>query len=240
MFYGTVKVHKVNNPLRPIVSTIGSATYNVSKLLSEILRPYAQQADSYVQNTKDFLEALKDIHIADNEVMVSCGVKSLFTSVPTDDAKQTIRGLLESDAHLNEKTKLSAKTVMDLLDLSLSTRNFQFRQKHYELTDGLPMGAPASPTIANIFMMSFERKALESFRERPKAWLRYVDDIFSIIKRSAVNDLLIHLNNQHTSVQFTLEIERDGKLPFMDVTVHRAGNELKTNVYQNPHTQVDT
>ena len=34
--------------------------------------------------------------------------------------------------------------------------------------------------------------------------------------------------------QFTLEIERDGKLPFMDVTVHRAGNELKTNVYRKP------
>ena len=95
LFYGTVKVHKVNSPLRPIVSTIGSATYNVSKLLSDILRPYAQQADSYEQN-KDFLEALKDIHIADDEVVVSFNVKSLFTRVPTDDAKQTIRELLES------------------------------------------------------------------------------------------------------------------------------------------------
>ena len=38
-FYGLPKLHEVNNPLRPIVSLPGSPTYNLSKYLSDILKP---------------------------------------------------------------------------------------------------------------------------------------------------------------------------------------------------------
>ena len=86
LFYGSVKIHKADNPLRPIVSTVGSATYAVSKLVSRILSPYAREAPSYIDNSSDFIAKLKDITIDDDEVMVSFDVKSLFTSVPTKGA----------------------------------------------------------------------------------------------------------------------------------------------------------
>nr|XP_029729079.1 uncharacterized protein LOC115266693 [Aedes albopictus] len=35
--YGLPKTHKENRPLRPVVSTIGSATYNIAKYLSDII-----------------------------------------------------------------------------------------------------------------------------------------------------------------------------------------------------------
>jgi hypothetical protein len=38
-FYGLPKIHKENIPLRPIVSLPGSPTYNLSKYLSDILKP---------------------------------------------------------------------------------------------------------------------------------------------------------------------------------------------------------
>jgi hypothetical protein len=38
-FYGLPKIHKDNNPLRPIVSLPGSPTYNLSKYLADILKP---------------------------------------------------------------------------------------------------------------------------------------------------------------------------------------------------------
>ena len=52
---------------------------------------------------------------------------------------------------------------MDMLNLCLQTRQFQFREKYYELVDGLAMGSPVSPPVANIFMADFETEALESF-----------------------------------------------------------------------------
>ncbi|XP_076043610.1 uncharacterized protein LOC143026725 [Oratosquilla oratoria] len=38
--FGNVKTHKPNNPIRPIISQIPTATYSVAKRLNEILNPY--------------------------------------------------------------------------------------------------------------------------------------------------------------------------------------------------------
>ena len=46
-----------------------------------------------------------------------------------------------------------------------------------------------------------------------------------------------HLNGQNTDIQFTREIEEDGKLPFLDCLVGRNNNELRTTIYRKPtHT----
>lgn len=37
--YGTPKIHKKDIPLRPIVDSIGSVIYNLSKALVEIIKP---------------------------------------------------------------------------------------------------------------------------------------------------------------------------------------------------------
>ena len=58
------------------------------------------------------------------------------------------------------------------------------------------MGSPISPSIANLFVEQLEGKALDSFlHNRPKTWLRYVDDVFSILKKAHVKVLFRHLNN---------------------------------------------
>ena len=38
-FYGLSKIHKTGNPLRPIISSRGSVTYRVAKVLSKELKP---------------------------------------------------------------------------------------------------------------------------------------------------------------------------------------------------------
>ena len=42
----------------------------------------------------------------------------------------------------------------------------------YELEDGLAMGAPVLPVVANIFMAELETKALEGFGCAPSVWYR--------------------------------------------------------------------
>ena len=54
LFYGSVKLHKPENPIRPIVSAVGSATYQLAKFVSKRLRCYAQKAPSYLLNTKKY------------------------------------------------------------------------------------------------------------------------------------------------------------------------------------------
>ena len=59
-FYGLPKLHKPNIPLRPIVSSIGSPTYNLSKELARILSPLRGKTTSYIKNSSHFVEMIKD------------------------------------------------------------------------------------------------------------------------------------------------------------------------------------
>lgn len=83
------------------------------------------------------------------------------------------------------------------------------------------MGSPLSPVIANLFMEDFEEKALRTATLKPKLWLRYVDDTFVIWThgKDRLTEFLNHLNNIHEKIQFTMETEDRGQLPFLDVLV---------------------
>ena len=68
-------------------------------------------------------------------------------------------------------------------------------------------------------------------------WLRYVDDTFTAVHKDGIDDFHEHLNRQNADIQFTKEIEENGKIPFLDCLVTRDNNKLKTTIYRKPtHT----
>ena len=70
-------------PIRPIVSKIRTATYNLSKYLAKLLLPLSQ-SEYTIKNTKQFIEQIRMKQVPDGYRMVSYDVKSLFTSVPLE------------------------------------------------------------------------------------------------------------------------------------------------------------
>jgi predicted sulfurtransferase len=62
----------------------------------------------------------------------------------------------------------------------------------------------------------------------------HVDDIFVILKKSQVNETLNWLNSQLQKIQFTMEEEQSGQLPFLDVMVQRQYIQLNLDVYLKP------
>ena len=81
-----------------------------------------------------------------------------------------------------------------------------------------------SQVVADIFMEHIERQTLTTFREPPRIWLRYVDDVFCVIKSSVIDDFHHHLNANCPNVKFTLELEDNSSLAFMHVRVNRTPN----------------
>ena len=69
-FYGLPKIHKVNVPLRPIASFVNSPTYNISKILSKIIKPVMTNSFS-VKNSIDFIDRIKDVVIEEDDILVS-------------------------------------------------------------------------------------------------------------------------------------------------------------------------
>ena len=121
--------------------------------------------------------------------------------------------------------------------------HFSFNGKTYRQVNGVAMGSPLGPVIANIFMVELEKRLIPTMGERISLWFRYVDDIFTFIKRDEVENIVRILNGFHENIKFTYEKEIDGTISFLDVKVlknadgsfdtdiHRKGTD--TNVYLN-------
>ena len=94
------------------------------------------------------------------------------------------------------------------------------------------MGSPLGPVLAGIFVVELERTIWPALREHMSPWKRYVDDTISYIKEESIEHVLSKLNGYHDNIEFTYEIENDGKLPFLDVLVIRKDYEVETTVYR--------
>ena len=96
------------------------------------------------------------------------------------------------------------------------------------------MGSPVSHIVANLCMEEIEKLAHNQSTLPPKKWFRFVDDIFSIIKRHMLNNFHNLLNYIDSHIKFPMEQELDRKLSFLDTLITRNSASLFINVYRKP------
>ena len=149
------KVHKDNYPLRPILSAIRTANYDVAKFLVPILAPLT--TNEYTLNDSfHFISSLRGFGINNSHVMASFDVKSLFTQIPLDE---TIENCLE-ELFMNSEIVNGFKRsqLKELLFLATKECYFLFNDSLYKQIDGVSMGSCLGPSLANIFMCYIENK----------------------------------------------------------------------------------
>jgi hypothetical protein len=101
------------------------------------------------------------------------------------------------------------------------------------------MGSPVSAIVAELFLQKLEITCVDPMSSII-FWKRYVDDVFAIIRARKIQEILAKINNFHKDIEFTLEMEQDGKLPFLDVmTYEREDKAIGHYVYRKP-TQTNT
>ena len=100
-----------------------------------------------------------------------------------------------------------------------------------------PMGGPASSTTAEMYMQTYERTAITMALHPPKVWERFIDDLYSTLKRTHLENISHHINNLHQNIKFTMEEESNGELAFLDTLLKRNNGEISLMVYRKPtHT----
>ena len=129
---------------------------------------------------------------------------------------------------------LDKSLFREMLKLSIYDSHFLFNGTLFKQVDGCAMGSPLGPVLANIFMNSLETEFLESCPTvfKPMIYKRYVDDTFAAFSNSSqANAFLDFINSKHPNINFTMELENNNSLPFLDVLVSK-NDVVTTSVYR--------
>ena len=228
-FYILPKIHKVNNPGRPIVSSNNHPTERISQFFDFHLKPLVCTIQSYVKDTTDFRNKLTAIdNLPDNALPVSLDVTSLYTKIPHNEGIDACRFILQKRTNKHIPTE----TICDLIRIILTMNNFTFNSKHYLQKHGTAMGTRIAPSYANLFLSNFERDAVLNSPHQPYLWLRFIDDIFMIWNAGPekLKVFVDYLNNLHSTIKLTCS-HSPSNIPFLDVMVSVKDGSIETDLY---------
>jgi hypothetical protein len=229
--YGNPKIHKdnVNPPLRPIISTIPTPGYEISKKVNHLIRPYISKNYS-VESTQEFMGIIKST--TPNEIVASLDVVSLFTNVPVH---KTIQIILDSIYRNNElpPIKIPENELKELLLICTTQTPFRApNDQLYVQVDGVSMGCVLEHTFANFYMGYLESEVLDTVHF-DKIYCRYVDDIFLSVGLQQDIDWIKSSFESHSVLQFTIDYAENNIINFLDVQIEVSPDKstFSTSVY---------
>ena len=233
--YGLPKTHKLKSnldtlKLRPIVSCIKSYNYDLSKFLTTLLSPHIPK-DYCADDTFTFVKNIREVS-SPNKFMVSYDVTSLFTNIPLEE---TINIAVDIILKSNPRIKISKDELKKLFQFATSQSHFLFDGQFYDQVDGVAMGSPLGPVLANLFMAYHEKDWIENYTSpRIFFYKRYVDDIFCLVESEIeAKKFLGYLNEKHPNIKFTMETEVNKSIPFLDVLITSSTDgTFQTSVYR--------
>ena len=123
----------------------------------------------------------------------------------------------------------------NLLAMATKESFFMFNNRFYKQIDGVAMGSPLGPALANIFMCNFEKKWLKNCPHtlKPVFYRWYADDIFVLFSSlDQADKFKKYLSSKHPNISFSLEKENDGPISFLNINIFREKGKFVTNVYR--------
>ena len=235
IMYGLPKIHKTNIPLRPVLSSFKTHNYNAAKFLIPYIDKYAKNEYS-LSNSYEFFTDLKSFRINKDNFIVSLDITSLYTNVPLRETIDILTTLVY-DQDKESFRGMSKKEFKTLLELAIGDTYFVFDKEYYKQIDGLAMGSPLSATLANIFLCFHEKNWIHNCPAdfKPIYYKRYVDDTFVIFRnREHAQNFLNYMNTRHDNISFTMELEENNQIPFLDILIKKTDNEIDTSIYRKP------
>ena len=116
---------------RPILSAVGTHSYDLSKYLLSILSPLLTSR-FLLSDTFSFLDELRNSNLdSDNVVMASFDINSLFTNVPLDETIDIIINKAFSNAPSFHNFTLT--DLKKLLDIAVKDSHFILSTLHRRL-----------------------------------------------------------------------------------------------------------
>ena len=245
-FYILPKIHKKGDtwpipnrmpPGRPVVSDIDSESYRVSDYVDFFLKPLACKHPSYIKNSYDFIDKIKNCPINKHTYLVTGDVTSLYTNMKHDIMLSSIKKIFETYPDPNRPVN----HLLKLLKLMIENNDFEFNSETYLQICGCPQGKIIGPSAANIYMIDFDKAAMSDFKIKPSIFFRFLDDVFLLWNGSLeeLKEYETFLNNLIPGIEIKLEASLIS-VNFLDITIYKNQNSsnntfsLGTKIYVKP------
>lgn len=110
-------------------------------------------------------------------------VNSLYTNIPHETARWVVQNVLDKRCDLFPPTHF----LMDLLEIVLEKNYFVQENRFFLQVNGVAMGSPIAPSIANLYMASLEEQYVLNSEANPLLEdlimvKRFLDDYVIIFK----------------------------------------------------------
>ena len=153
-------------------------------------------------------------------------------NIPQAETIQICADALYSSEH--PSAPFPRQIFVELMEMATSSVEFSFNDIMHRQIDGVAMGSPLGPALANIFVGYYESKLFQT-TSKPEMYHRYMDDTFVVFSNEDECDLFLDsLNSLHPYLRFIFEEESSLALPLLDVLAKKSLFKFITYIYRKP------
>ncbi|XP_074028848.1 uncharacterized protein [Leptinotarsa decemlineata] len=228
-FYGLPKIHKPILSLRPIISGVNSPNREVAQLITDILSiAYKNDNNFFVKDSFQFCNFINEFQLPPNHIIISLDAKALFNNISCTTA---INSITKHWIDISKCCKLTLSQFIQAIEFLYDSTVFSFSNNIYKQIQGMPMGSPVSPILAQYVMDDLVEACMNKLSFQIPFLKKYVDDFILSIPHNGINEILQVFNHYDELVQFTIEEEDSNRsVPFLDSRlIRRENNSLITS-----------
>jgi hypothetical protein len=84
--HGTIKLHKEEKSVRPIVNWKNSPGYKIATLITRLLKDSTHLSYTYnIQNSEKLINSLKELEIQSDTKVCSLDIKNMYANIPQQE-----------------------------------------------------------------------------------------------------------------------------------------------------------
>ena len=196
-FYLKPKIHKPNNPSRPIIYACSCPTELISSFLHKKIAHSVKSLPTYIKDTNHVAKILKQFSFpGNNKFLFTMDITSLYTVIPNNE------GLLALKYFFDQCTvkEPSSDTLLCLTELD----RFTFSGEIFKQVNSVAMGNKMGPNYVNLFVGYVD----QFDGPKPEIFGWYTDDCLGVTTctKEELERFIGFDNTFHLALKFTQEI----------------------------------
>jgi hypothetical protein len=184
-------------------------------------------------NTTHCAESLIKLNVLPTSKIITLDITNLYTNIPSKETIELVYHMLQE--MIPDSKKLHDE-INELLKITIFQNYFVSDNTIWQQENGTPMGSPISGILAEIFLQNLEKKWYPNIiNSRHIQYIgRYVDDVLIVFDSAltTANKILLDHNKMHPNNKYTMEIEENQYICYLDLNIHRNTNNIQLGIYR--------